>query len=36
MQWNKRDMPDALSMDELNEELNPEGVRELRRRGLQG
>lgn len=25
MQWNKRDMPDALSMEELNEELNPEG-----------
>jgi len=25
MQWNKRDMPDALPMDELNEELNPEG-----------
>ena len=25
MQWNKRDMPDAIPMDELNEELNPEG-----------
>ncbi|MFO7654751.1 MAG: ADP-ribosylation factor-like protein [Candidatus Krumholzibacteriia bacterium] len=25
VQWNKRDMPDALPMDELNEELNPEG-----------
>ena len=25
MQWNKRDMPDAIPVDELNEELNPEG-----------
>ena len=25
IQWNKRDMPDALSVEELNEELNPEG-----------
>jgi signal recognition particle receptor subunit beta len=25
MQWNKRDMPDALPVDELNAELNPEG-----------
>jgi mutual gliding-motility protein MglA len=25
MQWNKRDMPDALPVDELNSELNPEG-----------
>ena len=25
MQWNKRDMPDALPVDELVEELNPEG-----------
>ncbi len=25
MQWNKRDMPDALSVEELNKELNPEG-----------
>jgi len=25
MQWNKRDMPDALPVSELNEELNPEG-----------
>ena len=25
MQWNKRDMPDALPVAELNEELNPEG-----------
>ena len=25
MQWNKRDVPDALPVDELNEELNPEG-----------
>mgnify|MGYP000196329269 CR=1 FL=1 len=25
MQWNKRDLPDAMPMDELNEELNPEG-----------
>jgi len=25
MQWNKRDMPDAIPVAELNEELNPEG-----------
>jgi signal recognition particle receptor subunit beta len=25
MQWNKRDLPDALPVEELNEELNPEG-----------
>ncbi len=25
MQWNKRDMPDAIPVSELNEELNPEG-----------
>lgn len=25
MQWNKRDMPDAIPVDELNAELNPEG-----------
>jgi signal recognition particle receptor subunit beta len=25
MQWNKRDMPDAIPVDELNKELNPEG-----------
>jgi signal recognition particle receptor subunit beta len=25
MQWNKRDMPDAIPVDELNQELNPEG-----------
>ena len=25
MQWNKRDAPAALPIDELNEELNPEG-----------
>ena len=25
MQWNKRDVPDALPVAELNEELNPEG-----------
>ncbi len=25
IQWNKRDMPDAIPVDELNEELNPEG-----------
>jgi len=25
MQWNKRDVPDALPVEELNEELNPEG-----------
>ncbi len=25
IQWNKRDMPDALPIAELNEELNPEG-----------
>ena len=25
MQYNKRDMPDAIPVDELNEELNPEG-----------
>ncbi len=25
MQWNKRDMPDALTVDELNAEFNPEG-----------
>ncbi|MCP4572365.1 MAG: gliding-motility protein MglA [bacterium] len=25
MQWNKRDMPDALPVEELVEELNPEG-----------
>jgi mutual gliding-motility protein MglA len=25
MQWNKRDLPDALAVAELNEELNPEG-----------
>ncbi len=25
MQWNKRDMPDAIPVDELVEELNPEG-----------
>ena len=25
IQWNKRDMPDALPVAELNEELNPEG-----------
>ncbi len=25
IQWNKRDMPDALPVEELNEELNPEG-----------
>jgi signal recognition particle receptor subunit beta len=25
IQWNKRDMPDAIPVDELNQELNPEG-----------
>ena len=25
IQWNKRDMPDAIPVDELNKELNPEG-----------
>jgi len=25
IQWNKRDMPDAIPVAELNEELNPEG-----------
>ena len=25
MQWNKRDMPDAIPVDELNQEFNPEG-----------
>lgn len=25
MQWNKRDMPDAIPVEELNSELNPEG-----------
>ena len=25
IQWNKRDMPDAMPVDERNEELNPEG-----------
>lgn len=25
IQWNKRDMPDAIPVPELNEELNPEG-----------
>ncbi len=25
LQWNKRDMPDAIPMAELNEEMNPEG-----------
>ena len=25
MQWNKRDMPDAIPVEELNQEFNPEG-----------
>jgi len=25
MQWNKRDVPDAIPVDELNQEFNPEG-----------
>ena len=25
LQWNKRDLPDAMPVEELNEELNPEG-----------
>ena len=25
IQWNKRDMPDAIPVEELNQELNPEG-----------
>ena len=36
MQWNKRDMPDALPVAELNEELNPEGYENFEARRGQG
>ena len=36
MQWNKRDMPDAIPIAELNEELNPEGYDNFEGIAVQG
>jgi len=36
IQWNKRDMPDAIPVDELNEELNPEGYENFEAVAVEG
>ena len=36
MQWNKRDLPDALPVSELEEELNPEGYQSFEAVAVKG
>jgi signal recognition particle receptor subunit beta len=36
MQWNKRDLPDALPISELEEELNPEGYQSFEAVAIKG
>jgi len=36
MQWNKRDLPDALPVSELEEELNPEGYQSFEAVAIKG
>jgi signal recognition particle receptor subunit beta len=36
MQWNKRDMPDAVDVAELDEELNPEGFESFEAVAIRG